>query len=566
MKNHKIALKKKLASLTAALLISSSSAMSAVYNPFELPQTDSTGMDINKSFNNELENSPSFLNSLQQGEINQGKTQYVEALNLIKQNKLKEAKDKISALLKEAPEDPNYYNLQAILEIYNKNILAAQQSFNKAIEMDPNNIESRRGLAKIYLDLNEYSKAQEQASKILNISDRNIDAFLILAAISYKQKQYDEVESILLSADEKVKDDPNSEARIIDNLAILYSIEKQPEKLLSLAEVFYKRHPNDSRALLALANAQIVNNKKDLAEANLRQLINREKKNINIRLLLAKLLSQKQNNEKETLQLLDEAAAIDPNNPQPIAFKAVYLIQLQRFHEALELSNKIGKQFPKLALSNLVKGNIYLAEKKLDDALDNFRQAYKIQQNNIILFLIVDILDEQKKQSEAIILLNKELEKSPKNSDILLKLGTIYEQLNDYKQAENYYLAVLAQQPENSAVLNNLAWIYAQQNNPKALELAKKAYDLAPHSASIADTYGYILIKNGQLADGLTVLEKASDLEPGNNDIQLHLAEAYAANNNNDKAIELLEKLTKAEQTFPGQKTAADLLAKLKAK
>ena len=87
-------------------------------------------------------------------------------------------------------------------------------------------------------------------------------------------------------------------------------------------------------------------------------------------------------------------------------------------------------------------------------------------------------------------MLDKALEKNPKNTNIHFKLATVYQQLNDTVQAEKHYQAILAVLPENILALNNLAWLYAQQNNSQAMELAKKAYAKAPESAAIADTYG----------------------------------------------------------------------------
>ena len=156
------------------------------------------------------------------------------------------------------------------------------------------------------------------------------------------------------------------------------------------------------------------------------------------------------------------------------------------------------------------------------------------------------------------------LEKDNKNGAIHFKLATAYQQQNDTKQAEEHYKAMLAEQPDNVLALNNLAFLYSQKNDPQALELAKKAYDKAPESAAILDTYGYILIKQGQIKDGLPILEKAASLAPKENDIQFHLAEAYFANDNKQKAIEILESIVKAEQGFSEKKAAVNLLDKLK--
>ena len=169
----------------------------------------------------------------------------------------------------------------------------------------------------------------------------------------------------------------------------------------------------------------------------------------------------------------------------------------------------------------------------------------------------------QKKSTEAIKLLNEALEKTPKDVVIHFKLASIYQQQNDSKQAENHYDTILTEQSDNVIALNNLALLYAQQNDPRALDLAKRAYDKAPESAAILDTYGHMLIKENQASQGLTLLEKAATLAPKQNDIQLHLAEAYVSNNNTAKAIAILEPLVKTELEFSEKKTAVNLLESL---
>ena len=281
---------------------------------------------------------------------------------------------------------------------------------------------------------------------------------------------------------------------------------------------------------------------------------------------MARLLSEHPDKEKETLALLDETALIAPDKPEALVFKAAYLIKLKRNSEAMQLADKIDKQFPKLILGKLLKGDVYLADKQLDKAVEQYQLAYKIQPNERVLFTLADLMIAQKKQPEALKLLNDALEKDKKNVGIHFKLATLYQQQNDTKQAEAHYDAMLTEQSDNVLALNNLAFLYFQKNDPRALDLAKRAYEKAPESPAILDTYGYILIKQGQAKEGLPLLEKAATLAPKQNDIQFHLAEAYVANDNTAKAITLLESLVKAEQDFAEKKAAVSLLEKLKAK
>jgi predicted Zn-dependent protease len=275
-------------------------------------------------------------------------------------------------------------------------------------------------------------------------------------------------------------------------------------------------------------------------------------------------MSEHPDKEQETLKLLDETAQLTPNNPEALIYKTAYLIKIKQTQEALKLADKIDSLFPKLVLGKLLKGDAFLAEKKLDKAAEMYHKAYNIEQNEHILFTLVDLLIAQKKQTEAIKLLNGALEKDTKNITVHFKLATIYQQQNNTQQAEAHYQAMLTQQADNVPALNNLAFMYSQQNDPRALEYGKKAYEKAPQSAAILDTYGSILVKQNQAKEGLSILEKAAGLAPKEPYIQFHLAESYVANDNPQKAIEILEPLVKVEANFTDKKAATDLLKKLK--
>ncbi|MEI6334157.1 MAG: tetratricopeptide repeat protein [Methylococcaceae bacterium] len=549
--------------IAIGLLASSSLVMAANYGALNHQQDSFTSLDQITPQATDQERSVSTLESFQQAEKSNKRANYLDVLNLLKQNKIEEAQNKISSLLKQSPDEADYYNLNALLETLKKDIPAAQKNYEQAIKLDSKNILAYLGSAKLALDDGKLDKAKEYANQALAINDKTINAFLVLADVAYKQKDNAEVEKILLTAQEKVKGNVTAEIEIIKNLGKYYAIQKQPEKILALTEALESRYPDNSMALSLLAQAQIINDKKALAEQTLSKLINLEKQDVVSRLLLIKLMSEYPDKVQDTLKLLDETAQIEPNNPEALVYKAAYLIKLKRNQEAFELANKIETRFPKLALAKLLKGDVYLQEKKLDKATDMYQQAYKIEPNDRVLFTLADLMIAQKKQPEAIKLLNNALEKNSKSVAIHFKLANLYQQQNDTKQAEAHYNAMLTEQTDNVLALNNLAFLYSQQNDPRALEFGKKAYEKSPESAAILDTYGYILVKQGQSKESLIILEKAAGLAPQAKDIQFHLAEAYVANNNTRKAIEILEPIVKVDHDFSEKKAAIRLLEKL---
>ena len=550
--------------LVLSLLTSSSLAMAANYEVLDSHQHSFKNLEQITPDTPEQGHSMSIIDSFHQSTENNKKNQVLEALRLLKENKLEDAQKIISDLLQRNPNVADYHNLNALLETLKKNPTAAQQNYDQTIKLDPKNIMAYLGSAKLALDNGQLDKAKDYANKALSINDKTLNAYLVLADVAYKQKDNAEIEKLLQTAQDKVKGNITEEIDVIKNAGKYYALQKQPEKILALTEELSSRYPDNTSVLSLLAQVQIINNKKSLAEETLLKLISLDKGNVGNRLLLIKLMSEQPDKEQETLKLLDETAQLTPNNPEALIYKTAYLIKIKQTPEALKLADKIDRLFPKLVFGKLLKGDVYLADKKLDKAAEMYQKAYNIEPNDRILFIVVDLLVTQKKQANAIKLLNGALEKNNKNIAAHFKLATIYQQQNNLQQAEAHYKAMLTQQADNVLALNNLAFLYSQQNDPRALEYGKKAYEKAPESAAILDTYGSILIKQNQAKEGLALLEKAAGLSPKEPNIQFHLAESYVANNNPEKAIEILEPLVQAEADFTEKKAATDLLEKLK--
>jgi tetratricopeptide (TPR) repeat protein len=82
------------------------------------------------------------------------------------------------------------------------------------------------------------------------------------------------------------------------------------------------------------------------------------------------------------------------------------------------------------------------------------------------------------------------------------------------QQAIQEYESILQKQPTNISILNNLAYALAESDTDvsKALEYAQRAYNQRPNSPEVLDTYGYVLLKNGQAKKADEFLQRALQL------------------------------------------------------
>ena len=131
-----------------------------------------------------------------------------------------------------------------------------------------------------------------------------------------------------------------------------------------------------------------------------------------------------------------------------------------------------------------------------------------------------------------------------------------------YTQAIAQYEILVDGGQTDATVLNNLAWLYSQKHDPRALEIAKKAFELAPKSPAIADTYGWILVENDRAVEALPLLKVAAALPGASAEVRYHLAVAQARADEREEARVALRRLV-AEPGFEGAAEARKLLAEL---
>jgi tetratricopeptide (TPR) repeat protein len=462
------------------------------------------------------------------------------------------------------PNSADTLMLKASVALMAQNQPQAGEIYRQIIQQNKNHIPAYLGLAKLAIKNNELSEAKEYYQNILSINGNYITAYNDLAVIADKQNNPEEAEKQLKTGLDKTKGNQKSELFMAARLTKWYIAHKQPEKSQALADEVIKHYPNNPVALDLLAGALIANGKDQEAEKALTKLIETNSADIKPRLTLALLLGKNPERKKDVLKLFDDALQLEPGNIQPYLFKVNYLLSQKEYREAETIANKAIELFPKSGTGKKLIGDIRLAEKDVAQALLAYQEAYDIQPTQNLLFKLSDIMTIQGRQNEAIKLLETELQKNDKDIALQFKLASHYDRQKRYPEASKLYQAIIAQKPDNAAALNNLAWTLAQQNHPDALKNAKKAYELSPDTAPIMDTYGYILIKEGNIKEGTKILEKAAKLAPGAKSIQFHLAGAYVQLDKRKKAAEILEALLKDAQPFAEVNEAKALLEQIK--
>ena len=113
----------------------------------------------------------------------------------------------------------------------------------------------------------------------------------------------------------------------------------------------------------------------------------------------------------------------------------------------------------------------------------------------------------------------------PNDLFMKLALANSLQDLGLYRDCRNLYEELLAHYPNNPTVLNNAAQLLLILKDTKgSIELATRAYELAPNIAEISDTLGWSYALEGRFEEALTSLQKAELLNFEDLEITYHLA------------------------------------------
>lgn len=153
---------------------------------------------------------------------------------------------------------------------------------------------------------------------------------------------------------------------------------------------------------------------------------------------------------------------------------------------------------------------------------------------------------------------SKPVEKKSENTKLtpeqLMAYTTTYfnasreKMLGNMEDAENLYKQCIRLNPQEPSPYYELATIYTNQNKfAEALQLARKAAELAPKNEWFNYLYAGLLERTKQFNEAINVYEKLVKLNPGKIEYKYELADCYISTGKYNDAIEVYDEF---EKTF----------------
>jgi cellulose synthase operon protein C len=474
--------------------------------------------------------------------------------NLLRQKQLDQALAAVGQLEKKQPNSPLVQNLRGIVYLSKRDIGAARENFERALQIQPNYLPAIGNLAQLDRLEKKPDLARKRYDAVLEKDPKNEQALLGLTNLLQSLGgDPNEIESLLKKA---MTANPQS-INVRVALVTFYAQRGDGKQALLAAQEANAALSNDPRTLELLGQVQQATGDVTLAVGTFSKLVAAQPDALGPLLHLAGALVAAKDYDK-AIEKMREAQKINPERFETSRQMAIVYALAGRSEQALLEIKATQRRQPADMRGYQLEGDFWGGQQKWQEAEAAFRAAQKqAPDDGLVAVKLYATMTNAGKGAAANAAADKWLQDHPK--DVVLR-GYLAEramQKQDYKVAARYYQAVVAQQPDNAMFLNNLAWVAGELGDAKALSYAEKASTLAPTNPSVMDTLGMLLVKKGDVTQGLEKLQKAAQLAPNQAEIRLHLAKTLIKAGDKAAARKELEVLAQASNQAAG-KSAAD--------
>ncbi|MDB5227855.1 MAG: Tetratricopeptide repeat protein, partial [Bacteroidota bacterium] len=354
-----------------------------------------------------------------------------------------------------------------------------------------------------------------------------------------------------------------SETRYIGLIGEVYESNKMYDKALQAYNRILKIDPNNSDALLALA--ETYRKKGDIAKHDelIQQVFNNKNIDIDAKILTfipyIEKLAKDTTMREEVMKMADMIVTTNPNNVKATTARADVLYNIGKKKEA---EQEYIKAINMSDVPTTVWIQLYILNAELeeyDSLINNTKKGMEKNPKEIFGYFYNAIAHQQKKNyKEASDVLLRAFKMQKGNSDnvnlltpqlklqMLISLGDVSFELKDYSRSDSAYEAALEIDPNNATVLNNYAYYLSERDDKleKAEKMSKKSNLLVDNNSAFIDTYAWIMYKMKNYKEALEWMEQAMQLPDAKDRPELltHYGDILFKAGQQDKAIEQWEK------------------------
>jgi tetratricopeptide (TPR) repeat protein len=422
----------------------------------------------------------------------------------------------------------------------NKDAIAA---YHRALDMDPDNLDTERGLANALLADGQLDEALKVLTGIVAAEPQDAQSQIHISEIQRQQGHYD----LALKTLDKAKTLAPGSLELTYNEALIYD---------SLG-----RYDDAINVLTKLVA--------DTARAD-GKYSDGEKTNRSYFLDRLALVYREQNKTSEAVAAYKQLMALGGDY-----VKNSYSGQIDAYRdahqwkEATAVAAEAAKALPndrgiqltyagQLADTGQVEQGIALAKAQLAATAGMPEE----RDSHLSLATMYTRLKRWQDASSELDKANALATKPEEKLYVYFLRGSLFDRQKLYDEAEAEFRKALAIDPQNATILNYLGYMFADRGVrlPEALTLIRKAVELDPQNYAFLDSLGWVYFKSGQYALAEENLRKANERSNADPTVHDHLGEVYEKTGNLKMAVAQWERsMTEYASSLPADADPVDV-------
>lgn len=480
---------------------------------------------------------------------------------LLKSRRHEEAIERAIRLVAVNGANLTYINLLGVAALIKGDFDLAQWAFGLALVLEPDFLPAQLNLVELALRRGAPTEARERADEILLAHPGNRPARLLLARSHEAQGQTQEA---LRVAEGAVEADPAALPAVIYLAELLLKVKDAPKALTLIQGLEARLASLDDVDLLAtLSRAYVANGRRSDAQTVLQRAASIAGHDAHSLVTIAELQKEAGDNAG-AIWSLETAALADPDHLPARIRLGELQADLGQMDKAATVARRLLTDYPDRPYGHHLMGTIRHKEGDHRAALDSYRSALKRQDSPVLALRVYEAERSVNGDAAALAFLDAWLAGHPGDQLAGLALAAGYQSVRQWEKARALYEQAVAKAPDSVLLLNNLALVYTQLGDPRALDYARRAFQAMPDSPAVGDTLGWVLVRTGQVNEGLKYLRDAQLRAGTDPNIRYHLAYALSELERRDEAIAELEIATAGGAAFAEREEAMDLLTRLR--
>jgi tetratricopeptide (TPR) repeat protein len=425
----------------------------------------------------------------------------------------------------------------------NHQLKDAIAAYRRALDLDPDNLDTERGLSNALLSDGQLDESLKILNGIVAAEPQDAQSQIHIAEVERRQGHYDQA----LATIEKAKPLAADNLQLIYNEALIYDA--------------LGRYDDATGVLTKLISDSARPDGKYSDE---------EKGNRSIFLDRLAIIYREENKTTEAVATYKQLVTLGGDY-----VKSGYQGQVDAYRdahmwkEATAVAAEVAKSMPKDHAIQLMYAGQLADTGKVDEgiALANAQLAATKgtadeRDTHLALAQIYTRLKRWQEASAELTSADALATKPDEKLYVAFLRGALDDRQKRYDEAEAEFRKALAIDPQNATILNYLGYMFADRGVrlPEALTMIRKAVDLDPQNGAFLDSLGWAYYKSGQYTLAEETLRKANERMNTDPTVHDHLGEVYEKTGNLKMAVDQWERsMTEYAHSLPADVDPADV-------